>query len=213
MIMDDIIQHVRNCHLDIEQSLLRTRRSVAGRLGRTSYSTLRLDLSEVSRAVEPFMASFFKGNPDYASCPPDRRAEIIRKLDKLKICMFMLQFPQAPKDVLETFRFEIGEALYENPDAEGACLPLVRAIEFGLEDDGPMITRMYQIKDFAEDAIARLPDNASESLQRALMDVIGYAVHAFPNSMRREDPQPYDIQSVHDRPANDNYGPEPMRMR
>ena len=213
MIMDDILQHVRTCHPDIERSLRQTRRQVAARLGRTSHSTLRLDLSEVSRAVQPFVAAFFKESPRYRNAAPEERAEIVRKLDKLKICMFMLQFPQAPKDVLESFRFELEEALCQSPEATEVCMPLSAAIEFALQDDGPMIGRMYQIKDFAEDALARLPDEAGETLQRAVMDMIGFAVHAYPNSMRREDPQPYDMQSVHDRPANDNHLAVPMRMR
>lgn len=214
MITDDIMEHVRRSHPQIEKALLEVRRGVASELGRADHQSIRLCVSEVNRTVGPYTSTFFEHYPKYSKADHATRSEIIKKLDKLKICMFMLQFPSRLQDVVQQFRFESRLVAESSPNLASLYGPLLRSLERAAASPSNLKEQLPFFKALAADAMGRLPDDADPAAFRSLMEIIEYAVHAFPSmEHRREVFQSPQIDTVHERPANDNHLAAPMRMR
>jgi hypothetical protein len=214
MIIDDIMDHVRRNHPQIEQALLEARREVAADLGRVDYHSVRLSVSEVARTVGPYTSSFFDSYPAYSNADHATRSEIIRKLDKLKICMFMLQFPDRIQDVVQQFRFESRLATESYPELAFIYAPLLRSLDRAAMSPKHLKEQLPFFKAFAAEAMGKLPDDADPIAIRSLMEIIEYTVHTFPAMERRKQVfQSASIETVHERPANDNQLAAPMRMR
>mgnify|MGYP001171394813 CR=1 FL=1 len=214
MIIDDIMDHVRNSHMSIEKALMDTRRAVADELGRPDYNGIRLNASEVSRTVRPFINNFFQRHPEYSNIDHATRSDIIRKLDKLKICMFLLQFPERIQDVVQQFRFENRLAAESSSEMMFIYAPLLRSLDRALSSPENLKDQIPFFKALAGDVLGRLPVDADPSAVRALMEIIDYTVHAFPKmEHRRQVFQAPSIDTVHERPANDNHVAAPIRMR
>ncbi len=214
MIIDDIMEHVRRSHPQIEKALLEARRGVAVELGRADHQSIRLCVSEVNRTVGPYTSTFFEHYPGYSKVDHATRSEIIRKLDKLKICMFMLQFPDRIQDVVQQFRFE--SRLVAESSAELAFIygPLIRSLDRAAASPANLKEQLPFFKALAADALGRLPDDADPAAFRSLMEIIEYTVHAFPAMEHRTQVfRDTPIDTVHERPANDNHLAAPMRMR
>lgn len=214
MVIDDIMEHVRRSHPEIQQALLEAQREVAFDLGRADHTSIRLSVGEVSRTVRPFISNFFDKHPEYGKVDPATRAEIVRKLDKLKICMFLLQFPERIQDVVQQFRFENRLASEASPELSFVYGPLLRALDRAVTSPNSLKEQLPFLKELAADVLGRLPADPDPAAVRALMEVIDYTLHALPRVEHRravfQEPQ---IDTVHERPANDNNVPAPMRMR
>jgi hypothetical protein len=214
MITDDIMEHVRRSHPQIEKALLEARRGVASELGRADHQSIRLGMSEINRTVGPYISTFFEHYPEYSKVDHATRSEIIRKLDKLKICMFMLQFPSRIQDVVQQFRFESRLVAESSPKLASLYGPLLRSLERAAASPSNLKEQLPNFKALAADVMGRLPDNAEPAAFRSLMEIIEYTVHTFPSmEHRREVFQSPQIDTVHERPANDNHLAAPMRMR
>ncbi|NTF17854.1 hypothetical protein G6L37_05525 [Agrobacterium rubi] len=214
MVIDDIMDHVRRSHPQIEKALLAARREVAADLGRSDHHSLRLSTSEVARAVRPFTFNFFERYPEYSDVDHATRTSIIRKLDKLNVCMFMLQFPERMQDVIQQFRFENRLASEESEELAFVYGPLLRALDRAATSGANLKEALPFLKRLAADTLGRLPRHSDAQAQRSLMEIIEYAVHTLPvMETRREVVQAPSIDTVHERPANDNDLAAPMRMR
>jgi hypothetical protein len=214
MITDDIMDHVRRSHPQIEKALLEARRQVAAELGRADHQSIRLCVSEVARTVGPYTSNFFEHYPEYSKADHATRSEIIKKLDKLKICMFMLQFPNRIQDVVQEFRFEARLVAESSVKLASLYGPLLRSLDRAATSPESLKEQLPFFKDLAADAMGRLPDGADPSAFRSLMEIIEYTIHAFPAmEHRRQVFQAPSIDTVHERPANDNRLAAPMRMR
>lgn len=214
MLIDDIMEHVRRSHPEIEKALLDARCEAASELGRFDLTSVRLSISEVSRSVRPFMADFFHVYPTHAKADAATRNAIIRKLDKLNVCMFLLQFPERIQDVIQEFRFE--NRLASEASAELAFVygPLLRTLDRAATSPAALKEALPSLKGMAADTLGRLPEGADPQAQRALLEIIEYMVHAFPNAANeRTSDRQQDIDTVHEHPANDNRVSSPLRMR
>jgi hypothetical protein len=213
MVIDDIMEHVRKSHPLIEKALASARRQAAAELGRTGHHALRLTANEVARAVRPYTFSFFERYPGYSRVDHATRTEIVRKLDKLNICMFMLQFPERLQDVIQQFRFESRLASEASPELALVYAPLLRCLDRAATSNESLREQLPFLRDLAADTLGRLPEHADPQASRGLMEIIEYALHALPSTERRHVTfQAPSIDTVHERPANDNHLAAPMRM-
>jgi hypothetical protein len=214
MVIDDIMEHVRRSHPQIEQALLEARREVAFDLGRADHNSIRLSVGEVSKTVRPFVSNFFEHHPEYSKVDQATKSEIVRKLDKLKICLFLLQFPDRIQDVVQQFRFESRLASEASPELSFVYGPLLRALDRAATSPANPKEQLPFLKELAADVLGRLPDEPDPSAVRALMEIIDYTLHALPRvEHRRAVFQEPSIDTVHERPANDNHQRASMRMR
>lgn len=214
MVIDDIMDHVRRSHPQIEKALLAARKSAAADLGRSDFHALRLTTSEVSRTIRPFTSNFFEQYPGYARIDQASRTDIIRKLDKLNVCMFLLQFPNRLQDVLQEFRFENRLASEGSSQLAFIYGPLLRSLDRAVTSPDSLKEQLPFLKELAAETLGRLPDGADPQASRSLLEIIEYTIHAFPNMERRRSVfQEQNIDTVHELPANDNRVAAPMRMR
>lgn len=214
MVIDDIMDHVRRNHPLIEKALLAARKEVATELRRYDVQSLRLTTSEVARTVRPFTFNFFEMYPRYSAVDHATRTDIIRKLDKLNVCMFMLQFPDRIQDVIQQFRFENRLASEASAELEFIYRPLLRALDKAASSPSDLKERLPHLKMLAADTLGRLPEDAEPHASRSLLEIIEYTIHALPKLEKRtavlED---QNIDVIHELPANDNRVAAPMRMR
>ena len=214
MVIDDIMDHVRRSHPLIEKALLAARKEAATALRRYDFQSLRLTTSEVARTVRPFTFNFFEMYPGYSAADHATRTDIIRKLDKLNVCMFMLQFPERIQDVIQQFRFENRLASEASAELELIYRPLLRALDRAASSPSDLKERLPHLKELAADTLGRLPDDAEPQASRSLLEIIEYTIHAFPKlEQRRAVFQDQNIDTVHELPANDNRAAASLRMR
>lgn len=208
MVVDDIMEHIRQSHSSIEAALDKTRAIIAREYSRPSYHKIRLSPSEVAASIDDILVGdFFERYPHYRDYGFIDRTKIIGKLDKFKEYMFLTQYSPRMQDVIQQFRFECRLVSEQYHVVSHLYVPLLRCLDrasisaLHLKDQAPYL------KSHAIDVLGKLHEDYDPVVVRLMLEIVGYCDVAVKHENVSRSAHSRHVAAIAARPANDNSMP------